>query len=102
MRPKADNLYNDCPVAREVTRILNSTTKSQAAITKELGLERSNILTMIKQGRTKLPIRLAAPLARAAGADPKALVVLTLRTYSTCLVDALVDLDIQPEDLITT
>lgn len=102
MRPKGNNFYVDCPVAREVTRILNATPKSQADITKEIGLKRSNMLTMIKQGRSKLPIRLGAPLARAAGADPKALVVLALKTYEESLVSTLIELNIEPSDFLCT
>lgn len=61
MRPKSSYQTVDSAVAREITRMVNSSEKTQHEIAHELGLERSNIITMFKQGRTKLPLNSKRP-----------------------------------------
>jgi len=55
--------------------------KSQADIAREVGYERGNIVNMMKQGVTKLPINKIAAFARALGVDPLHLLRLTLSEY---------------------
>lgn len=89
MRPKSSNQTIDSGVAREVTRIVNASDKTQHEIAHELGLERSNIITMFKQGRTKLPLNKVVPLSRACGVDPAKLMLLCLEEYQPGILEAL-------------
>lgn len=81
MRPKGNTIVFDSKVAEAITNLLNNSRKSQFEITSEIGLGRSNIMTMFKQGRTKLPIRLVVPLAKACNSDPKELMLTVLSEY---------------------
>jgi len=90
MRPKGDSSVIKSKVAEEVTRLINSTDKTQFDIAAELGLTRtSNIITMFKQGRTKLPIRLVVPLAKACGEDPEKLMRIVLEEYAPDILEAM-------------
>lgn len=57
-------------------------TKSQDDIAVETGFTRSNVLTMIKQGRTKMPLDKIGAFAKACGREPDALLRTALREYS--------------------
>ncbi len=89
MRPKSSYQTVDSAVAREITRMVNSSEKTQHEIAHELGLERSNIITMFKQGRTKLPLNKVVPLSRACGIEPSKLMLLCLEEYQPGIIEAL-------------
>lgn len=90
MRKKGSELFDDnSDVAREVTRMLNASDKTQQEVAQELKLSKSNIMTMFKQGRTKVPLRLIAPLCRAMGESPRKLMELALNEYHPGLLDDL-------------
>src|SRR5262245_9342616 len=55
--------------------------KSQRQIADEVGYDRPNVITMIKQGRTKLPINKVGPFAKALGVDPVHLLRITMSEY---------------------
>jgi len=55
--------------------------KSQADIAREVGYVRGNIVNMIKQGVTKLPINKVGLFAKAVGVDPLHLLRMTLTEY---------------------
>lgn len=57
-------------------------TKNQDDIAFETGFTRSNVLTMIKQGRTKMPLDKIESFAKACGRDPEALLKTALREYA--------------------
>lgn len=56
--------------------------KTQVAIAKEMGLPNPNFLTMVKQGRTKLPIERVPALAKALDINPLELLVMWYREYT--------------------
>lgn len=55
--------------------------KSQAELAKECGYENPNIITMLKQGRSKLPMSRVASMAKALGVDPLHLFFLVMNEY---------------------
>lgn len=56
MRGKEAKIVKPTPVAKLLTDAINRSGKSQAQICNEVGLEKSNIITMFKQGRTPFPL----------------------------------------------
>ena len=80
-RNKEDNYYDENPVSRELTRIINGSDKTQAELTQEVGFAKSNVLTMFKQGRSPFPIKYVIPLCRATGDDPQKLLTACMTTY---------------------
>lgn len=68
-------------VARYLEEQLAVCGRSQAEIAAECGYENANIITLFKQGKTKVPISKAPVLAKAIGADPAFLLRLTLSEY---------------------
>lgn len=65
--------------------------KTQKEIAEEIGFEKPNIITMLKQGKTKLPIGRIGPLARAIDADPAHLLRLVMSEYSPETWEAIED-----------
>src|SRR6056300_648871 len=63
MRIKQSKIFRDTPVSQILTRAVNASHKSQSQITEEAGFDSTNILTMLKQGRTKLPLGRVLALA---------------------------------------
>ncbi|MEF8701205.1 MAG: XRE family transcriptional regulator [Candidatus Accumulibacter sp. UW26] len=55
--------------------------KTQREIAQECGFEHPNIITMLKNGSTKLPINRVGPLAKALDADPAHLLRLVMLEY---------------------
>ena len=55
--------------------------KTQREISLEIGYDKPNIITMFKQGLTKLPITKVEKMATALGVDPKYLLRLVLNEY---------------------
>ncbi len=55
--------------------------KTQREISQECGFDNPNIITMFKQGHTKLPINRIAPLAKALDVDPVHLLRLVMLEY---------------------
>lgn len=53
----------------------------QKDIAAALGYDKPNVITMIKQGRTKLPINKVGPMATALGVDPVHLLRLVMAEY---------------------
>lgn len=68
-------------VAEFLTQQLALSPKTQLQIATEAGYDKPNIITMFKQGRTKLPITAVVPMARAIDADPVHLLRLALAEY---------------------
>jgi len=61
--------------------MLENSGKTQKAIAEEVGLERRNVISMMKTGDMKVPIDRAPALARACGADPAAFTRLVVQEY---------------------
>lgn len=55
--------------------------KSQKQVAAEIGYDKPNVITMIKQGLTKLPINKVGPLARSLNVDPVYLLRLVMSEY---------------------
>lgn len=63
--------------------------KTQLEIAHEIGYEKPNIITMFKQGTTKVPINKVPMLAKALGLDPAHLLRLALREYAPEILDTI-------------
>lgn len=74
------NAYEDSPAAAFVRRQteLLSHRKTQKVIAHEAGFVNSNLISMIKNGTTKIPLDRVPALARALEADPAYLMRLSL------------------------
>lgn len=70
-----------CPVAEFIAHRIEVTGKPQKDIAREVGFESPNVMTMIKQGHTKLPLAKIGLMASALETDPIALLKLCLSTY---------------------
>ena len=84
----------------------NRLNKSQDQIAVEIGFKASNVLSMIKQGRTRMPLDKVGPLAAACGYQPDKLVRAALREYMPEFAKALSQVNKMPifegaEDLIS-
>jgi hypothetical protein len=71
----------DCAVASFVRHRIAILDKQQTDIAAECGFEKPNIITMIKQGKTKLPLNKVCLMAKALEADPVHLLKLCLSEY---------------------
>lgn len=72
---------NKITVAGYLTQQISISPKTQAEITSELGLEKANIITMFKQGKTKVPINRVPAMARALNVDQIYLLSLVMSEY---------------------
>ena len=71
-----------CPtVASFLGSSIEASEKTQLQIAQECGFDNPNILTMFKQGRTKLPIGRVGAIAKALDVDPAHLLRLVLLEY---------------------
>lgn len=70
-----------CPVAQFIAHRIQVTGKAQKEIAREVGFDKPNMITLIKQGHTKLPLAKIGLMATALEADPVALLKLCLGTY---------------------
>lgn len=64
-----------------IRRKLDACSKSQVQIASEVGFRKPNVLSMIKSGRTPIPLSRIAALAHALDVDPKVLFTMCLREY---------------------
>lgn len=75
-------------VARFIQQALAASGKTQREIAQELGYENSNVITMFKQGLTKVPLAKAGSMAKALGVDPVFFFKLLLREYAPETLEA--------------
>ena len=68
-------------VAEYLTWMMNLSGKSQVQIAKEAGFPKSNVLSMMKRGDTKIPLEKVGKLAAAIGADPIHLFQMVMAEY---------------------
>lgn len=68
-------------VARFLETKFASTEIRQNRIAKQIGYDNPNVLTMFKQGKTKLPLNKVGPLAKALQTDPVHLLRLVMGEY---------------------
>lgn len=55
--------------------------KKQLEIAEECGFDKANMITMIKQGKSKLPMNKIGPMAKSLGIDPVNLLKMCLQEY---------------------
>lgn len=72
---------NKITVAEYLSQQFDLCGKTQLEIAREAGFEKSNVLTMFKQGTTKLPLSRVGRVARAIGVDPLYLYQLAMSEY---------------------
>ena len=89
MKKKGTRIIKDSAVAREFTRMVNASEKTQFQISEEAGLSSSNLISMFKQGRTVIPIHRIPALCRACGEKPSVLLALALQEYQPELWEVL-------------
>ena len=75
-------------VAQYLTIKINESGKTQKEIATEIGYDAANVITMFKQGLTKLPLNTVGPIARALKVDPAYLLRLVFREYLPETFDA--------------
>lgn len=68
-------------VAEFITHQIRVSGKSQVEIASEMGYDKPNIITMFKQGRTRIPLDKVGPLAKALGIDPALLLKKVMGEY---------------------
>ncbi|MDP2152230.1 MAG: helix-turn-helix transcriptional regulator [Methylotenera sp.] len=76
-------------VAQYLTFHINSSEKTQRQIALEIGYTKPNIITMFKQGLTKLPLEKIWPLANALGIAPDELFYKVMKEYMPETFEAL-------------
>lgn len=72
--------------ARRIDGLINASGKTQRRIAAELGYDKPNIITMFKQGTTRVPPDKVGPLAHALDADPVELLRLWYEAYEPHMV----------------
>ncbi|MBD5801786.1 hypothetical protein AZOA_12100 [Azoarcus sp. Aa7] len=78
-------------VAEFLTRKIDESSKTQKEIATEIGYENPNIITMFKNGSTKLPLNTVGPMALSLGEDPKYLLRLVMSEYFPATLAAVED-----------
>ncbi|MDP9155353.1 MAG: helix-turn-helix domain-containing protein [Pseudomonadota bacterium] len=68
-------------VAEYLEKAIDMSGRSQRQLAEDLGYENPNVITMFKQGRTKVPINKINLLARALGLDPANLLRMVMEEY---------------------
>lgn len=68
-------------VAEYLTRQIELSDKTQREIATEAGFPKANMLSMIKQGQSRLPIAKIGPVAKALNIDPVHLFRMTMMEY---------------------
>ncbi|WP_166636782.1 helix-turn-helix domain-containing protein [Cognatilysobacter terrigena] len=76
-------------VANYFTVLVDASPKTQDEIAREAGFESPNTISMIKTGRTKIPLARIPALAKSLGADPKEMLAVALESYQPELYDVL-------------
>lgn len=74
-------MENNSQVASFISTRIRITGKKQIDIAEEAGFDKPNVITMIKQGKTKLPLAKVGAMARALETDPTHLLKLCLSEY---------------------
>lgn len=76
-------------VAQYLTLLINNSEKTQRQIAQEIGYTKPNIITMFKQGLTKLPLEKIGPLAKALEIAPDDLFFKVMSEYMPETFEAL-------------
>lgn len=68
-------------VAEHLVKALEFSGRTQREIAEEIGYQKSNIISMMRAGQTKVPIEKIPPMAKALGVDPVLFVRIALQEY---------------------
>lgn len=68
-------------VAEYLTTLIEASDKTQKQLAEELGYENANIITMFKQGLTRIPLNKVGPLAKALEIDATDFLELVMSEY---------------------
>ena len=93
-RPRAPGIKVADFLRTQIDFVVGSRATTQRQIAIDCGYEgsRSNIISMFKQGLTRLPINKVGPMAKSLGIDPVYLLRMVLSEYSPETWDVLEDL----------
>ncbi len=69
------------PIGKFLREHIDACGKTQKEIADEIGYDKPNMITMLKQEKTRVPLAKAGLLARALGADPVEFLKLLLSVY---------------------
>jgi transcriptional regulator with XRE-family HTH domain len=83
-------------VADYITNQINACGKSQIQIAEEVGFDKPNVITMIKQGKTKVPVSKIGSMAKALEVDPIFFLKLCMQEYMPDFLDTVVAITEQP------
>lgn len=64
-----------------IAQLIEITGKTQREIAQDMGYDRPNLITMFKQGSTKVPIEKVPVLAKSLGVDPAVLLARAMQEY---------------------
>lgn len=76
-----NKVIHDETVAEFISHQIKLSGKSQAQIARELGYEKPNIITMFKQGKTRIPLDKIGPIADALEINPALLLKKVMDEY---------------------
>ncbi|CDT53787.1 hypothetical protein VCR15J2_390101 [Vibrio coralliirubri] len=85
---KTDRFFSESIIPRLITSAIHKSNKTQADMAAELNLN-SNLMTMFKQGRTKVPLTRARDIAIALELPVEEFVLLVLNEYHSELLDVM-------------
>jgi hypothetical protein len=68
-------------VAAYFTALVNASPKNQYEIAKQAGFDSANTISMLKNGKTKIPFARIPALAKALDSDPKEMFAMALEAY---------------------
>jgi hypothetical protein len=80
-RPKKDKIVNGSKVAHILTGAINNSSKTQTQIAHEVGFNRPNMVSMIKQGYSNVPIVKVKRIADCLNLDAKELLDCCMEEY---------------------
>lgn len=88
-KDKEERYINDSLVARHLTEAINKSAKTQAQIAVEAEFTNSNMITMIKQGRTHMPPQKVKLLADSLNIDSRHLMKMVFEEYQPGVWDVI-------------
>lgn len=74
-------MHNGSNVATFIAGRIETSGQLQKDIAEKVGFEKPNMITMVKQGKTRLPIDKIGPMAQALEIDPVALFAMCMEEY---------------------
>ena len=83
-------------VAEYISWQINLCGKSQIEIAKESGFDKPNVITMIKQGKTKVPLNKIGSMAKALEIDPVFFFKLCVTEYMPDMMEIIASITSQP------